>query len=88
MISRNFNDGDFMKGVSVRNTFLDVEEEDPWMVSASKNLRRQQTDSVLHCHSSSKFPKSEDSGLNSSHDLTPEVIQDELPRISYTVPME
>jgi hypothetical protein len=44
-------DRDFMR-VSVRNTFLDVSEDDPWMLGAKLNLRRQQTDSILHQNSS------------------------------------
>jgi hypothetical protein len=44
-------DRDFMR-VSVRNTFLDVSGDDPWMLGAKLNLRRQQTDSILHQNSS------------------------------------
>jgi hypothetical protein len=51
MIPRDFNkDADFMKGISVRNTFLDV-SEDPWTVTGH-NIRRLQTDSILHQSSS------------------------------------
>jgi hypothetical protein len=49
MPPRDFNK-DFMR-VSVRNTFVDVLEEDPWALDTKLNLRRQQTDSILHQHS-------------------------------------
>jgi hypothetical protein len=49
------NDKDFMTRIHVRNTFLDFsEEDDPWTLTNSNNLRRQQTDSILHRNSSLK----------------------------------
>jgi RNA recognition motif-containing protein len=47
-------DKDFMTRVHVRNTFLDYSVEDPWMVTGNSNLRRQQTDSILHCNSNAR----------------------------------
>lgn len=41
----------FMKGVCVRNTFLDISDDDPWVVGTNNDLRRQQTDSILHQNS-------------------------------------
>jgi hypothetical protein len=46
-------DKGFMSRVHVRNTFLEL-EDDPWMVGATSDLRRQQTDSILHRNSSLK----------------------------------
>jgi hypothetical protein len=49
------NEKDFMTRVHVRNTFLDFsEEDDPWTLTNSSSLRRQQTDSILHRNSSLK----------------------------------
>lgn len=43
---------DFMTKVQVRNTFLNCSVDDPWgVVKANSILRRQQTDSILHCNS-------------------------------------
>jgi hypothetical protein len=47
-IPRDFNEGrEPMRGLFVRNTFLDVSYEDSWMVGTNPLLRRQQTDSIL-----------------------------------------
>jgi hypothetical protein len=45
------NTTDVMTRVHVRNTFLDCAVDDPWVVKADANLRRQQTDSILHTNS-------------------------------------
>lgn len=48
VLSRDFKENDSIN-VSVRNTFLDFSDgDDSWTVGANPDLRRQQTDSVLH----------------------------------------